>query len=109
MKTFNKHPDWHNQPLRLSQEQKQAPVLAIEDFFECFHLNEVREILWNWMVEIISSPHGISHDNHERNNHLYFYEKIEMLVEAAYIALKKANKQKRRELYMEKQLKTKTS
>lgn len=105
MKTFNKKPEWYNQPLRLTQEQKQAPVSAIEDFFECFHLNEVREILWNWMVEVVSSPHGISHDHHERNNHLYFYEKKELLVESAYVMLKKANKQKRREQYRLKESK----
>lgn len=108
MKTYNKHPEWYNQPLRLSQDQKQSPYLAIEDFFECYHLHEVREILWNWMVEVISSPRGISHEHFERNGHLYFYEKIEQLVEGAYMALKKAKKQKRRELYLEKHRKTET-
>ena len=56
MRTYNKHPQWYNQPLRLSDEQKQDPVLVIDDFFESYHLNEVREILWNWLVEVISSP-----------------------------------------------------
>jgi hypothetical protein len=91
MRTFNKHPQWFNVPLRLDKAQRQNPGLAIDDFFECYHLNEVREILWNWMVEVVSSPHGISHDHHERNNHIYFYEKLEMLVEAAWM-VRRANR-----------------
>jgi hypothetical protein len=105
MKTHNKHPDWYNQPLRLTQEQKQDTTSVIEDFFECFHLNEVREILWRWMVEVVSSPRSISDDHHERNNHIYFYEKIEILVEAAYVILKKIKKQKRRKQYKNKVMK----
>lgn len=96
MKTHNKHPHWFNVPLRLNEAQNQNPALVIDDFFECFHLNEVREILWNWVVEVISSPHAISNDHHERNNHIYFYEKIEHLVEAAYVIKKKIHKHLRK-------------
>jgi hypothetical protein len=88
MKTLNNHPQLYNQPLRLSDEQWQNPILAIDNFFECYHLHEVREILWNWLVEVLSSPHGISSNPLERSNHIYFYEKIELLVEAAYIIQK---------------------
>jgi len=84
MRTYNKHPQWYNEPLRLSDQQKQDPGLVIDDFFECYHLNEVREILWNWLVEVICSPHGISSNPLDRSNHIYFYEKIELLIEAAY-------------------------
>jgi len=84
MRTYNKHPQWYNEPLRLNDQQKQDPGLVIDDFFECYHLNEVREILWNWLVEVICSPHGISSNPLERSNHIYFYEKIELLIEAAY-------------------------
>ena len=100
MRTTNKHPQWYNQPLRLNAEEKQNPVLIFDDFFECYHLNEVREILWNWMVEVLSSTHGISIDAHDRSNHIYFYEKIEVLVESAFIIHKrfhkKMNKRKRK-------------
>jgi hypothetical protein len=92
MKTYNQHPQWHNQPLRLTTEQKQNPNLIIDEFFECFHLNEVREILWAWLTEIISSPNSISTNPLERSNHIYFYEKVEELIEAAYIIQKKHNK-----------------
>lgn len=96
MRTYNKHPQWFNQPLRLSEEEKQNPALVLDAFFECYHLNEVRELLWNWLVEVISSAHGISNDPHERNNHVYFYEQLEALVECAYIMQKKIHKQMRK-------------
>jgi hypothetical protein len=84
-KSCNHHPHWSKVPLRLTKEQKSNPLPVFDEFFESYHLQEVRELLWNWMVEVISSPNGISSDHHERNNHLFFYEKIEALVEAAFV------------------------
>lgn len=85
MRTLNKHPDWHNQPLRLNEEERQNPRIIIEQFFESYHLQEVREILWNWVVEIVSSSRSIAQEGIQRNDHIYFYEKIESLVEAAFL------------------------
>jgi len=85
MKTVNNHPQWYNQPLRLTEAQKDNLISVFEHFFECYHLNEVRQILWEWLVEIISSNNSISNDGSERNNHIYFYEKVEQLVEACFI------------------------
>jgi len=85
MRALNKHPDWYNQPLRLTEEERQNPRLVIETFFESYHLQEVREILWKWMVEIVSSSRSISQEGKQRNDHIYFYEKMEALVEAAFL------------------------
>lgn len=85
MRSLNKHPEWHNQPLRLSEEERENPRITIEQFFECYHLQEVREILWNWMVEIVSSSRSIAQEGRQRNDHIYFYEKLETLVEAAFL------------------------
>lgn len=85
MRTCNHHPQWHNQPLRLTEKERQNPLLVVEEFFECFHLNDIRELLWNWVVEIVSSSNSISSDPLERSNHIYFYEKLEELIEACYI------------------------
>ncbi|HEY8895202.1 MAG TPA: hypothetical protein VIM79_10330 [Niastella sp.] len=85
MRSVNNHPDWHNKPLRLSAEELQNPRLAIENFFECYHLQEVRQMLWNWMVEIVSSSRSISQEGQQRNDHIYFYEKMEALVEATFL------------------------
>lgn len=90
-KTYNNHPQWYNQPLRLTEEQKQNPQLVLDDFFQCYHLNDIREILWEWLTEVISSPHSISNEGQNRNNHFYFYEKIEELIEAAFVMRSEIN------------------
>ncbi|OQP50695.1 hypothetical protein A4H97_02315 [Niastella yeongjuensis] len=85
MRSCNNHPLWHNQPLRLTDEERNNPFLVFQDFFESFHLNDVREQLWNWLIEVVSSPNSISSEPLERSNHFYLYEKIEAVIEACYI------------------------
>jgi hypothetical protein len=85
MRTYNHHPQLCNQVLRLTEEERQNPLLVIKEFFECYHLNDFREILWNWMVEVITSEGSISSEGLERGNHIYFYEKMEQLAEACFI------------------------
>jgi hypothetical protein len=85
MKTHNCHPQWYNEPLRLNQKETNKPVLVLDEFFQCYHLNEVRQLLWQWLVAVLSSPGSVADNPHERNNHLYFYEKIESLVEANWV------------------------
>ena len=80
-KSYNEHPQWYNEPLRLTKEQSRDPLLVFNDFFQGYHLNETREILWQWLTAVISSPGGISIEPLERSNHLYFYEKIEAFIE----------------------------
>ncbi|MEP7371746.1 MAG: hypothetical protein ABI675_00060 [Chitinophagaceae bacterium] len=95
-KTHNNHPQWYNQPLRLTKEQKQDPLPVLDDFFECYHLTEVRQLLWEWLTEVISSQRSIAIEPHDRNNHIYFYEKIEGIIEAAFILKKRLHKHRHR-------------
>jgi hypothetical protein len=95
-KTYNTHPQWYNQPLRLTKEQKQDPLPVLDEFFQNYHLNEVRQTLWEWLSEVLSSPRSISNDYHDRNNHIFFYEKIESAIEAVFIIKKKIHKHRRR-------------
>src|SRR5688500_82036 len=69
-KTFNKHPQLYDQPLRLTKEQKQNPLLILDDFFQCYHLNETREILWGWFTEVVSSSRSISMEGPDRSNNV---------------------------------------
>jgi len=87
-KSHNNHPQWYNEPLRLTRNQKDNPTVVFEDFFGCYHLHEVREILWEWLVEVISSQNSISNDGSARNNHIYFYEKLEQILEACFMLQK---------------------
>jgi hypothetical protein len=95
-KTYNNHPQWYNQPLRLTKEQKQDPLPVLDEFFQNYHLNEVRQTLWEWLSEVLSSPRSISNDYHDRSNHVFFYEKLEGIIEAAFIIKNKIHKHRRR-------------
>jgi hypothetical protein len=90
MRTCNNHPQWYNQPLRLTEEQRKDPVSVLIDFFECYHLNDFRDLFWKWLVEVLSSSGSISAEALERGNHIFFYEKMEMLIEACYLIRKQA-------------------
>lgn len=85
MRTCNNHPQWYNQPLRLTEEQRNNPMSVLNEFFECYHLNDVRDLFWKWLVEVLSSPGSISAEALERGNNIFFYEKIELLIEACFI------------------------
>ena len=85
MKTYNSHPQWYNKPIRLNEEQTNNPTQVFDEFFQCYHLNEVRQTMWRWLVTVVSSAVSVSNDPHERNNDLYFYEQIEMLVEGVWV------------------------
>ncbi|WP_081170382.1 hypothetical protein [Niastella populi] len=95
-KTHNNHPQWYNQPLRLTNEQKSDPLLVLDDFFECYHLNDVRQLLWQWFSVMITSQRGIAIDPLDHDNHLFFYEKIEGIIEVAYVMKRKIHKQRLR-------------
>ena len=83
-KKANLHPEWYNTPLRLNEQEKSDPVSVLQEFFQSYHLNDIREILWAWTVTVVSSPNSFSNDHHERNNHFFFYEKVEQLIEACW-------------------------
>jgi hypothetical protein len=44
-KIVSNHLDWYNTPLRLNEEERDNLRLILEEFFQSYHLNEVREIL----------------------------------------------------------------
>jgi hypothetical protein len=96
MKTHNNHPQWYNQPLRLNKEQRRDPLPVLDDFFECYHLNDARQILWQWLSVIITSQRGIAMEPLDNDNHIYFYEKIEEIIEAAYVMRRKIHKHRRK-------------
>ena len=90
MRTCNSHPQLNNQTLRLTEEQRIDPMLVINEFFECYQLNDIRDTFWKWLVEVLTSSGSISTGAIERGNNIFFYEQIELLIEACYILRKQA-------------------
>jgi hypothetical protein len=95
-KTVTNHPHWQNQPLRLTKEQKKDPLPVLEEFFQSYHLKDVRELMWNWLGAVITSGGSLSSEPLDRDDHLYFYEKVEALIEVAFVMKGKIQKHRRR-------------
>ena len=79
---------------RLNKEEKQNPLPVLHDFCDSYHLHEVKQILWNWLVTALGKSHSIYDEGKERSNLFFFYEKIETLIEAVYILDQKQEKEK---------------
>ena len=74
-----------NQLTRLSQEEQENPAEVLNEFFESYHLKEIKEYLWDWLVAALSSNNGTYQTGEARSNLLFFYENIETLAEATFL------------------------
>ncbi|WP_315818746.1 hypothetical protein [Paraflavitalea speifideaquila] len=85
MQTSNKQKQNCNQLFRLTKEQVQEPTAVLNYFFECYHLKDLRELLWDWLLTALGSDNGTYAKGRERSNLIFLYEKLESLAEAAYL------------------------
>jgi hypothetical protein len=79
----------------LSKEEQQDPIAVLHVFFDCYHLKDMHEVLWDWLEAALSTDSGFYDRGRERSNLIFLYKKLETLVEAAYILhLRQAEKKK---------------
>ena len=95
MRTANTHPQLDNQPLRLTEEERRDPYIVLEDFFSNFHLQDIREMLWDWLVAAMSSESTQYSTGYARSNLVFVYEKLELLIEAAHGIHKRRRKKQK--------------
>ena len=96
MRTTNRNHEWSNHPVRHSEEERQNPYGVLEDYYSCFHLQDLREILWDWLVAAMSTESGQYSTGYARSNLIFVYEKLEFLLEATYIINRRRKKKQRR-------------
>lgn len=85
MNTVKEHIKQSNQLIWLSDEQKLIPMRVLEDFFSTYHLKDVRELFKPWLRAGLTCDNGLYDEAKERNDLLFFHEKLEELVEACYL------------------------
>jgi hypothetical protein len=79
------------EPRLLAKEEVSDPYLVIHDLFSFAHLPSIREQLWEFFKLTVSgSYHKASRK--DRANLLFFYEKLETLVEAVHIIHQRTKK-----------------
>ena len=68
-----------------SNQQIDNPDLMIGHFFDCYHLPELKEELWEWFSNAIARENSIYDDGLKRSNLVTLYENIELLIDAAWL------------------------
>lgn len=53
------HPEFYNQPILLTEEEKQDPLSVIREFFDDVKLIEVRIHLYNLLKVLLTLPNTI--------------------------------------------------
>lgn len=84
-----------NRLFKLSPEEIQNPALVFAEFFDCFHLQDLRKELWDLLCSALANNVSWHETGSARSNLLFLYEHIERLAEAAYITHRR-NKRKKK-------------
>ena len=71
--------------LLLTDKETNNPQEALQQFFEDYHLSEVRQHLWNLFETAVTSQNDIYAEASERNKLLEFLQRVEKILEAAYL------------------------
>jgi hypothetical protein len=91
MSQFLEQSGLFDQVIRLGAEEKEAPFLTINRFFNDYRLHEWRHNLWT-MVEIcLTTDNAEFNDPQERANLLLRYDDLEKLLEATWLLFQQHN------------------
>jgi hypothetical protein len=74
-----------NRIIHLTKDQKRQPKEVLADFFQSYHLRELRVMVRDWFDAAISSDYSVYEKGLERSNLHHLYQQIEQLIEASYI------------------------
>lgn len=85
MNPYPQHPDFYNQPIRLSAAQQAAPLETLREFFDACPLSDVRDTLWNVVELSLARPHSVYDEATHRQTLLWFYRQLEMVLEAGWL------------------------
>jgi hypothetical protein len=85
MNIYEQNQEFYNSLIRLTEEQQKEPLEVISDFFTDFHLWESRNNLAT-LLEVAFTKSNLQFGGAgQRNEIATFAEKLEELIEAAYI------------------------
>ncbi|MDF2189823.1 hypothetical protein [Paraflavitalea sp. CAU 1676] len=82
--------DISNQPWRLSKEEQKDPQAVLSEFFINYHLNDLREVLWEWLCSGLCHDESWFQEGLHRSNLIFLYENLEKLAEASYLLYRKS-------------------
>lgn len=83
---MKQYPEWHYQPLRLTVAEMESPLNVIGQFFECYHLPQIRSCLKEMVFDAICM------DDNDAPSHVTTQDDVEKLIEAAWLIHQEAKK-----------------
>jgi hypothetical protein len=81
---FGTHEVWGRFPRKLTGQEAEHPEMVIDEFFEFANLSEVRWYMWEMMTAMVTGTYN-QLKKRERSNLLYFYERVEKLIEGIHV------------------------
>lgn len=85
MQPFDLHPEFYNQPIWLTEEEKLQPMIVIKQFFEDVKLIEVKQLLSSLLEVALTRSNTIYDEASERDAVLCFCKRLEKMTEAANV------------------------
>ncbi len=76
----------------LNSREIDNPQLVLEELFDFADINDIRALLWEWLKTTVTANYHKELNATERATILTLYEKMEKLVEAAYLINQQGNK-----------------
>ena len=80
-----------NSPIRLSKAEQENPLQVLSEFTCDYDLRDIRQHLWQLVVLALTSPDEAFDEPGARTDLMYFYERTEQLIEAAFVIAGKAS------------------
>lgn len=74
------------------RESAVNPPAVFAKFCDNYQLKEAKEILWEWLVTALGKSPSLYDQGLERSNLFFFYENVEVLLEAVYAMHAKQDK-----------------
>lgn len=79
------YPYWELKPRKLTKEEMENPMQVLHDFYSYSHLPAIREQLWELLRATVTGNYCSSLTRRERCDLLFFYEKLEKVIEATHV------------------------
>jgi hypothetical protein len=92
MSLYDQNKAFYSRPIRLTKEQQRNPLTVIDDFFSSFELASSREHIADWLQCALTTENWQFAEPLQRDKIMLFAEKVEELMEAAYILYSKKKK-----------------
>jgi hypothetical protein len=88
MSHYLEHLQFYNQPVRLSQEFKKAPITFLHRFFCDYHLADLRQLQKEILETCLTTDIPPFCDPAKRADLLLLHKNVELLFEAAFLIMK---------------------